>query len=80
MCPSPNIPDTSSLPPIVEEDTSDEGNMKVASEMEAIDNYQLIFPSWSMRMKKRRKSLGKEKEVMGIKTMLSGIETVTNWS
>lgn len=64
----------------MEEGASDEGNMNVVLETKVIDNCELMFPSWYVRMKKRRTSSKKEKELMGVKAMLSGNETTTNWS
>lgn len=75
-----SVPGPSSLPLIVEESELDEGNLGVIPEMELIENCELMFPSCSVRMKKEKTSSGKDKEVMGVKTMLSGIETVTDWS
>lgn len=40
------------LPLIEEEGTLDEGNINVISDMEVVDNCELVFPSWSIRMKK----------------------------
>ncbi|KAI5675816.1 hypothetical protein M9H77_06766 [Catharanthus roseus] len=48
--------------------------------MEVVDNCEVILPNWSVRMKRRKTSMGKDKEVEEVKIMLSGIETITNLS
>ncbi|KAI5668895.1 hypothetical protein M9H77_18748 [Catharanthus roseus] len=50
------------------------GDMGIIPETEVVDNFEVIFPSWSIRMKRRKTSTRKDKEVKEAKTMLSGGE------
>lgn len=56
------------MPPIIKESGPDEENFRVVPKIEVIDNCELMFPSWSVR---RKTSIGKDKDVMGVKTILS---------
>lgn len=51
--------------------------MGIIPETEVVDSCKVIFPNKSARMKRWKTSIGKDKEV---KTILSDLETVTNWS
>lgn len=46
--------------------------------MEGIDNCELMFSSWSIRIRRQKTSTGKVEEVKKMKTILSGIEIVTS--
>ncbi|KAI5671438.1 hypothetical protein M9H77_11802 [Catharanthus roseus] len=75
-----NVPGLLSLVPIAEENAPNDGDMGIIPKIEVVDNCELLFPSWSVRMKRHKASSGTEKEVKEMKTMLSGVEIVTDWS